>query len=320
LIAGLEEPTAGLIRFDDHVVNGLEPWQRNIAMVFQSYALYPHMTVAKNMAFGLEQRKYPKSEIEELVKRAADMLGISGLLDRKPVELSGGQRQRAAMGRAIVRRPKAFLFDEPLSNLDAALRAQMRIEIKKLHEMLATTVIYVTHDQIEAMTLGDRIVVMNEGEVVQIGDPMSIYEKPKTKFVAGFIGAPKMNFIPCRVVDSPGIGLALELTPEIVLPVPESARKACMPYLNQRMELGLRPEHIVEGRDSIRDGASFEATVEVIEPTGADTLVFFSISGTYVAARCRPRGISQVGKRVPFTADMSRMHLIDHENDTVISN
>src|SRR5690606_37787543 len=209
MIVGLEESTAGEIRFDDAAVNHLSPSQRNVAMVFQSYALYPHVTVARNMAFALEQRKVPKDDIERSVAQTARLLNIGELLGRKPKALSGGQRQRVAMGRAIVRSPDVFLFDEPLSNLDAALRTQMRLEIKKLHQLLKTTVVYVTHDQIEAMTLADRVVVMDKGQIVQVGAPMDVYENPRTRFVAGFIGAPRMNFIPAVVRR--GLSGALEL-------------------------------------------------------------------------------------------------------------
>ncbi len=317
MIAGLEETTGGHIRFDDQDVTKLPPKARDIAMVFQSYALYPHMTVAKNMAFGLKLKGMPKPDIDRAVKRAAELLNITELLGRKPRELSGGQRQRVAMGRAIVRDPRAFLFDEPLSNLDAALRAQMRVEIKKLHQTLKTTVIYVTHDQIEAMTLADRIVVMNGGEIAQIGDPMSLYLKPTSKFVAGFIGSPKMNFMPCRLVEANG-GLALSLADGVQLAVPEQRQQAYRPYLDKPVELGMRAEHLTENEPSRPTSQTFEVTVDVVEPTGAEALIFFSLNGHEFAARGDPYGARRPGQPIRLTAEMDHMHLIDLETDRVV--
>src|SRR5690242_2606310 len=221
MIAGLEEVTSGNISIGGEVVNDLPPKDRDIAMVFQNYALYPHMTAFENMSFGLKLRKFPKSEIRQRVEHAARILDITELLERRPKALSGGQRQRVAMGRAIVRNPKVFLFDEPLSNLDAKLRVQMRTEIKRVHQKVRTTTIYVTHDQVEAMTLADRVVVMNGGRIEQIGTPQELYHNPKTRFVAGFIGSPAMNFLPCKLEQN-GVGLKVRVSDAIVLPVPES--------------------------------------------------------------------------------------------------
>ncbi len=279
MVAGLEELTGGNIKFGGQIVNDLTPKQRNIAMVFQSYALYPHMTVFKNLAFGLKLKGFAKDEIKQRVAEAATLLGISELLGRKPRELSGGQRQRVAIGRAIVRQPLVFLFDEPLSNLDAALRGQMRVEIKKLHKALATTIIYVTHDQIEAMTLADRIVVMNAGRVVQVGDPMTVYNRPIDKFVAAFIGTPKMNFLPARLETAGGGELVLRLDGGGTLPVPESRSLAYQPYLNKAVEVGIRPDHLSIGNAGGSEHAYLEATIDVVEVTGAGALAFFSFAG-----------------------------------------
>src|SRR5712675_537499 len=223
MIAGLEEATSGEIYIGDQLVNDVPPKDRDIAMVFQNYALYPHMTVFENMSFGLRLKKFPKTEIKQRVDDAARILDITELLDRKPRQLSGGQRQRVAMGRAIVRNPKVFLFDEPLSNLDAKLRVQMRTEIKKVHQKVKTTTVYVTHDQVEAMTLADRVVVMNNGRIEQVGTPHDLYHHPKTRFVAGFIGSPAMNLMPCRLVDGNGTaGLSVKLSAKLSFPVPEA--------------------------------------------------------------------------------------------------
>jgi multiple sugar transport system ATP-binding protein len=316
MIAGLEDVSAGEIRFGDTVVNDMTPRERNIAMVFQSYALYPHMSVARNMAFALEQRKMPKAEIDELVRRTADLLNISELLERKPKALSGGQRQRVAMGRAIVRRPEVFLFDEPLSNLDAALRTQMRMEIKKLHQVLKTTVVYVTHDQIEAMTLADRIVVMDKGEVVQVGAPMEVYERPLTKFVAGFIGAPRMNFIASKVARAQG-GLHFDLGEGRGWKIPGDAGHLAA-LENRPIEIGIRPEHLLEGPGEGPGTVSFEAAPVVVEPTGADTIVFFTLNGTEVCARCRPDWSIQPGRPMTFHFNFDRIHVIDPETGVVV--
>src|SRR5512144_1397414 len=242
MIAGLEEVTSGNISIGGEVVNDLPPKDRDIAMVFQNYALYPHMTVYDNMAFGLKMRKFPKPEIEKRVREAADILGIQELLKRKPRQLSGGQRQRVALGRAIVRHPQVFLFDEPLSNLDAKLRVQMRVELKKLHERLGTTAIYVTHDQVEAMTLGDRVVVMRDGRVQQVGDPMELYNSPANRFVAGFIGSPAMNFAPVRIVaEKDGLWV---IGDGIRLKVPMPLTNRLGPYAGSDVTMGIRPEDL----------------------------------------------------------------------------
>jgi multiple sugar transport system ATP-binding protein len=316
MIAGLEDVTDGTIRFGDTVVNDMGPRERNIAMVFQSYALYPHMTVARNMAFALEQRKLPKSEINETVNRTAELLGISELLERKPKALSGGQRQRVAMGRAIVRRPEVFLFDEPLSNLDAALRTQMRMEIKKLHQLLKTTVVYVTHDQIEAMTLADRIVVMDKGEVVQVGAPMEIYERPRTRFVASFIGAPRMNFIPCAVRSTSSGGLNLEAGPSMAWAIPERHVDRFRPFENRDLEVAVRPEHVTR---EVSDPDSIELMVSpiVVEPTGADTLVVFALNGVDVSARCRPDWRIKAGVPMKFSICFDHLYTIDPKSGLV---
>ena len=251
------------------------------------------------------------------MRRAAGILQIDHLLERKPKEMSGGQRQRVAIGRAIVRDPKVFLFDEPLSNLDAALRAQMRVEIKKLHQALQTTVIYVTHDQVEAMTLADRIVVMNDGEIAQIGEPMMLYLNPASKFVAGFIGSPKMNFMPCRLVEANG-GLALSLADGVQLAIPEQRQQAYRPYLDKPVELGMRAEHLTENEPSRPTSQTFEVTVDVVEPMGAEALVFFSLNGHEFAARGNPYGAKRPGQPIRLTAEMDRMHLIDLETDRVV--
>src|SRR5918911_856056 len=240
MIAGLEDISDGDIMIGGDVVNDVPPKDRDIAMVFQNYALYPHMTVAENMSFGLRLKRYPKAEIKSRIDEAARMLDISELIDRKPKQLSGGQRQRVAMGRAIVRNPKVFLFDEPLSNLDAKLRVQMRTEIKKVHQKVTTTTVYVTHDQVEAMTLADRVVVMNGGLIEQIGSPNDVFHHPKTRFLAGFIGSPAMNFVPCRLVEKNG-GLAVQLSDRLSLPVPEPRIARYRPYTGQELIFGLRP-------------------------------------------------------------------------------
>src|SRR3982750_2790730 len=246
MIAGLEEITGGDIAIGGAVVNDVPPKDRDIAMVFQNYALYPHMNVYENMSFGLKLKRTPKDEIDRRVKHAAQILDITELLDRKPKRLSGGRRQRVARGRAIVRDPKVFLFDEPLSNLDAKLRVQMRTEIKKVHQTVKTTTVYVTHDQIEAMTLADRIAVMNEGRIEQIGTPQELYHHPATRFVAGFIGSPAMNFMPCRVQDGEGGALAVRVNDKIVLPVPPNRADRYAPHKGKEMVLGIRPEHLFE--------------------------------------------------------------------------
>ena len=318
MVAGLEPVSSGRIRFGNRVVNALPPKARDIAMVFQSYALYPHMNVYANMAFGLKLKGMKADEIRRRVKTAAELLNIETLLSRKPRELSGGQRQRVAMGRAIVRQPECFLFDEPLSNLDASLRAQMRVEIKKLHHRLATTMIYVTHDQIEAMTLADRIVVMDHGEIVQTGAPMEVYSHPVNKFVAGFIGAPRMNFFPATLAEADDGGQAVVVARSTPLRLPR-AETAYAPYLGREVELGIRPEHLAVVPSSRRERAAFEVTVEVVEPMGAQSLVVFDAGGTEGSALCEPGDAPKAGERVTLHADMSCAHIIDLATGDVVA-
>ncbi len=319
MIAGLEEVTKGDIFIGDRLVNDVPPKDRDIAMVFQNYALYPHMTVYENMSFGLKLRKYAKVEIDRRVKEAASILNIGELLSRRPKQLSGGQRQRVAMGRAIVRHPQVFLFDEPLSNLDAKLRVQMRTEIKKLHQKVDTTIIYVTHDQVEAMTLADRIVVMNAGNLEQIGTPQQMYETPGTRFVAGFIGSPSMNFINCTMEEDAG-ALWVRLDPNLRLRVPKNRVERYRPHMSKKLIFGIRPEHLTEKKPMTHEGdmVSFESKVEVTEPLGVDTMVFFAIQGQDYCARCTPQEVKRVGEMMPLMADMAKMHLIDATSDKVL--
>ena len=314
MIAGLEDITEGEISTDGRVVNELAPKDRDIAMVFQDYALYPHLSVFRNMSFGLEMQKIPAAEIRERVEAAAHILNIMDLLERKPKQLSGGQRQRVAMGRAIVRRPKVFLFDEPLSNLDAKLRTQMRTEIKKLHQKVATTIIYVTHDQVEAMTLAERIVVLRDGIIEQIGSPDEVYNHPNSMFVAGFIGAPTMNFIPCRLTGDDG-NLALSLPDDIVLPIPKDRRHRYAQYRDRDVVLGLRPEFFSPGED---DSAAISPRINVIEPLGSDTLFFFEIGSAEVVARTPPLTGLIPGDTLPLAVDTAKMHLFDAETQMVL--
>ena len=299
MVAGLEVISAGTIAIGDRVVNDLEPKDRDIAMVFQNYALYPHMSVFDNMAYGLKIRRFTRAEIEQRVNRAAAILELGPLLKRKPGQLSGGQRQRVAMGRAIVREPAVFLFDEPLSNLDAKLRVQMRFEIQKLHRQLATTSLYVTHDQVEAMTLAQRMVVMNAGRAEQIGTPMDVYEKPATQFVAGFIGSPAMNFLPGRA-DGAG---------RVALDGGGAARCAVAGVAAGRaLMAGIRPEHLVPCDQA---DAFFGGTLEMVEQLGADSLLHLGRDGGAVIARV-PQGVyPAIGTKVFLAADPARVHLFD---------
>jgi len=318
MIAGLEEATSGEIYIGDQLVNDVPPKDRDIAMVFQNYALYPHMTVFENMSFGLRLKKFPKAEIRERVQAAARILDITDLLDRRPKQLSGGQRQRVAMGRAIVRNPKVFLFDEPLSNLDAKLRVQMRTEIKKIHQTVTTTTVYVTHDQVEAMTLADRVVIMNAGRIDQIGTPHEVYHTPQTQFVAGFIGSPTMNFLPCRLVEN-GAGLTVRLSDWLALPVPASREARYRPRVGHELIFGLRPEHIREGRGEVPPGsAAFEARLDVVEPMGMETMVYFLVDGVEVCGRVDPAAAGTVGEAMRLVGDLNRMHLIDPRTELVV--
>ncbi|UPJ39271.1 sn-glycerol-3-phosphate ABC transporter ATP-binding protein UgpC [Bradyrhizobium sp. 40] len=319
MIAGLEDITDGDIMIGGDVVNDVPPKDRDIAMVFQNYALYPHMTVAENMSFGLRLKHYPKAEIKARVTEAARLLDITDLIDRKPKQLSGGQRQRVAMGRAIVRNPKVFLFDEPLSNLDAKLRVQMRIEIKKVHQKVRTTTVYVTHDQVEAMTLADRVVVMNKGRIEQIGTPNELYHKPATRFVAGFIGSPAMNFIPCRLQDVGG-KLNVRLTDRISFPLPpaRAARHSALPR-TENLLLGIRPEHLTESHAHLEPGVeTFDTVLDVTEPMGMETLVYFGLEGTPICGRVDPNAGAKDGGPMRLAMDLNNMHLLNEATGAVL--
>jgi multiple sugar transport system ATP-binding protein len=319
MIAGLEDITDGDIMIGGDVVNDVPPKDRDIAMVFQNYALYPHMTVAENMSFGLRLKRYPKAEIKTRIDEAARMLDIVELVDRKPKQLSGGQRQRVAMGRAIVRNPKVFLFDEPLSNLDAKLRVQMRIEIKKVHQKVRTTTVYVTHDQVEAMTLADRVVVMNNGRIEQIGTPNELYHNPATRFVAGFIGSPAMNFMSCRLEEIGG-KMHIRLTDRIVFPLPPARAER---YKNvsrtDKLQLGLRPEHITEASPHAEPGVeNFDAVLDVIEPMGMETMIYFIMDGAEICGRVNPNADARAGAPMRLAIDLNNMHLLNEATGAVI--
>ncbi|MEA3396861.1 MAG: ABC transporter ATP-binding protein [Chloroflexota bacterium] len=318
MLAGLEEISEGNIYIGDRLVNDVPPKDRDIAMVFQSYALYPHMTVYNNMAFGLKLRKVPKAEIEQRVKEAAGILGIEDLLDRKPKQLSGGQRQRVAVGRAIVREPNVFLMDEPLSNLDAKLRVQSRAEISKLHHRLGTTFIYVTHDQVEAMTMGTRIAVLKDGLLQQVDSPQNLYDTPVNAFVAGFIGSPSMNFFGAALIQDNGKIFA-DCKDFRVL-VPEDRYSVYKPYLGQQVTMGVRPEH-VHDPDYSPPGivpALIEAQVEVTELMGNEVVAYLSTPHHQFLGRLDPRTQAHVGKNVTAAFDMSRMHIFDQDTGLAI--
>ena len=314
MIAGLEEISEGELAIDGRVINDVEPKDRDIAMVFQNYALYPHMTVYDNMAFGLKLRKVKKAEIDKLVHEAAKILDIEHLLDRKPKALSGGQRQRVAMGRAIVRNPKVFLMDEPLSNLDAKLRVAMRTEIKKLHQRLKTTFIYVTHDQTEAMTMGSRIVVMKDGIIQQIDSPSNLYQKPVNVFVAGFIGSPQMNFMDATLEEKQD-GLYLVFGEEAVK-LPESKTEALKAYVGKEVTFGIRPEDIYEEGEF--DGAVVSASVEVTEMMGAETFLYLKIADKQFTARVGQDSSAQSGDAVKVVLDTNKIHVFDRETELAI--
>lgn len=319
LIAGLEEAQGGEIYIGKRLVNNIPPKNRNIAMVFQNYALYPHKNVYNNMAFGLMMRKLPKSEIDHRVKLAASILGIQDLLHRKPKQLSGGQRQRVALGRAIVREPQVFLLDEPLSNLDAKLRVQMRSELIKLHYRLEATMIYVTHDQVEAMTMGDRIVVMKDGVIHQIGNPLEVYNHPVNKFVAGFIGSPSMNFL-TGVLQKVDSHLVVDFGP-FLINVPRQLHQSAFPHLGKKITLGIRPEHIYADEGTFRGSLKsqpIEAFVDVYEPLGSDVILELLVDGcTFVAqVDSNTRARSQQNIKVYF--DEEKIHLFDFKTDQVI--
>src|SRR5579875_100162 len=316
-LAGLEEITAGDIYIGDRIVTNVPPKDRDIAMVFQNYALYPHMTVRDNLAFGLKLRHTPKNQINKRVEDVAEILGIEMLLDRKPKQLSGGQRQRVALGRAIVREPQVFLMDEPLSNLDAKLRVQTRAEIKKLHARLQTTTIYVTHDQVEAMTMGDRIVVMKDGVVQQVDTPLNLYEKPANLFVAGFIGSPAMNFVEVKLAKQDGKIIVdggvfhAEVPPEYV---PKLAD-----WVGRSVIFGIRPEDIYDRAFSpISDGAVLRATVDVHEPLGSDVILYLSAGDHSIVARVDARTQARMGQAAEVVMDMKKMHVFNPETHMAI--
>jgi len=326
MVAGLEEISSGNIFIDGKRVNDVPPKDRDIAMVFQNYALYPHMTVYKNMAFGLMLRKYPKAEIDQRVREAAQILGITDeQLERKPKALSGGQRQRVAVGRAIVRKPKAFLFDEPLSNLDAKMRVQMRAEISKLHDRLNSTMIYVTHDQVEAMTMGDRIVVMKDGLIQQVAEPLALYDNPKNMFVAGFIGSPPMNFFKGTIEQRPGalwfVEQATTNGPKgFSMRINDEMAKKLTGQVGKAVVFGSRPEDI-----NNRQHASFAqpdqtaaATVEVVEPMGAEIYLYLSTGSHSFVARVNPHEKAEVGQKLEMAFDLRKSHLFDAQTEQVI--
>ncbi|SEA37780.1 carbohydrate ABC transporter ATP-binding protein, CUT1 family (TC 3.A.1.1.-) [Desulfuromusa kysingii] len=319
MIAGLEDITAGTIEIGDRVVNDVAPKDRDAAMVFQNYALYPHMNVYKNMSFGLKLRKMPKDEIEKRVREAADILELEDYLFRKPHELSGGQRQRVAMGRAIVRRPAVYLFDEPLSNLDAKLRTQMRLEIKLLHHNVQNTIIYVTHDQVEAMTLADRIVVMRDGYIEQVGSPIEIFQHPANAFVAGFIGSPPMNLLSAVIINS-GDKQKLKLGEHLEIPIP--ARENTQFTDGQKVIMGLRTEdiHVTIADKQERKGPTCSANgiVKIVEPLGNETNIHMDVDGADLIARADGRHIFTAGEELELTLDLTHLHIFDAESEKSI--
>ena len=320
MIAGLEEISSGELWIGDKLVNDVEPKDRDIAMVFQNYALYPHMTVYDNMSFGLKLRKVPKPEIDKLVHEAAKILGIEQLLDRKPKALSGGQRQRVAMGRAIVRNPKVFLMDEPLSDLDAKLRVQMRIEIQKIHQRLETTIIYVTHDQTEAMTLGTRIVVLKDGIIQQVDTPQNLYDKPCNVFVAGFMGSPQMNLINAKVVQS-GEDVVLMFGGNTVkLPEGKAQKLIEAGYVDTTVIMGIRPEDLNDSEVIINANPDcvIEATIRVYELLGAEVYLYFDIDEVNCTARVNPRTTARPGDTIKLGIDMTKLHIFDKDTEQVI--
>ena len=316
MVAGLEEITKGTIKIGERVVNDVPPKDRDIAMVFQNYALYPHMSVYDNMAFGLKLRKFPKQEIQQRVQEAAVLLGIQELLQRKPRALSGGQRQRVAVGRAIVRKPQVFLFDEPLSNLDAKLRVAMRAELKKLHDRLQATVIYVTHDQVEAMTMGDRIVIMKDGLIQQVGAPLEVYAHPQNQFVAGFIGSPAMNFIPCTVSSKDG--QLFFTNPGLNLVVPSSRAKALAAYAGKPVTMGVRPEELREATPQDPANTVFDAMVEVVEPIGHEIYLDVQAGPVELIARVSPDTPAKVGQKIKLAATVEKLHAFDPQTEKAI--
>jgi len=318
-IAGLEEITSGDIYIGDRRVNEVHPKDRDIAMVFQNYALYPHMDVYQNMAFSLKQKKVHRNEIDVKVRSSAKLLGIDELLERKPRQLSGGQRQRVALGRAIVRSPQVFLFDEPLSNLDAKLRIVMRAELLDLHQKLKTTSIYVTHDQVEAMTMGDRLVVMNQGRIQQLDTPQNLYDHPVNRFVAGFIGSPPMNFIECRLSREDGHLHAR--TDVLNFRIPEAKAGKLGAYVGKQVLFGIRPEHILDPRsfEPGGKGETFQALVWVVEPLGSEKFVHLRVGSTTLVARMAPQVPVKMGENALFAAGMDRAYFFDKDTELVIA-
>jgi multiple sugar transport system ATP-binding protein len=316
MIAGLEAISSGDVSIDGQVVNDLAPMDRDIAMVFQNYALYPHMSVFDNMAFGLKMRKFDRREIATRVKEAADILGIGELLKRKPRQLSGGQRQRVALGRAIVRHPRVFLFDEPLSNLDAKLRVQMRVELRKLHQRLGTTAVYVTHDQVEAMTLGDRVVVMKDGVVQQIGEPLELYNRPVNKFVAGFIGSPAMNFATVTMADGNGRLTAKNGGLEIEVPAPHADRLRA--HTGHQLTIGIRPEDLRVASSADPAGLTFSAKVEVVEQLGSEVLLDLRVGNDSMVAAVDPVVRVKARDTLRLAVNPGRLHFFDAESEKAV--
>ena len=318
MIAGLEEISGGTVSIGERVVNALPPKDRDVAMVFQNYALYPHMSIRENLEFGLKIRKTPKPELDKLVNDAAEVLGITHLLDRKPKQLSGGQRQRVALGRAIVRKPAVFLFDEPLSNLDAKLRVQMRSEIKKLQQRLGVTSVYVTHDQIEAMTMGHRIAVMKEGKLQQLGTPLEVYERPANLFVAQFIGSPPMSFLNATLGAN---GEVLEVEGGSVrLPVPQTLRAATAGKGGRKVKVGIRPDHILPVSTTARgETAKLSVQVELVEPLGNESIVHSRLGDSSIVFRIPPQETPETGASLPVSLELDALHLFDAETEKRLS-
>ncbi len=316
-IAGLEDADSGSIEIGGQAVNHLPPRDRDIAMVFQNYALYPYMKVFDNIAFGLRSRNTPKAEIEPKVRRAAQMLAIDHLLDRYPRQLSGGQLQRVAIGRAVVRNARLYLFDEPLSNLDAQLRDEMRGEIKRLHQELGKTMIYVTHDQIEAMTMADRIVLLRDGRIEQAGAPLDLFERPATRYVAGFLGSPSMNFIEARLAGEGG-GVAIRLDDGTTLPLPASRLAKLGERRDQAVTLGVRPEHMSRAADGRPGLVRFSAGIELLQPTGSRTYATFKLGGVDVVAELQAHDVTEINQKIDLSMDMNRVILIDPATEKVI--
>jgi multiple sugar transport system ATP-binding protein len=318
MIAGLEEISEGEILIGDQIVNDVPAKNRDIAMVFQNYALYPHMTVYENLAFGLKLRHYPQKEIERRVQEAAEILGLGKMISRKPKELSGGERQRVAVGRAIVRKPKVFLFDEPLSNLDAKLRVQMRMELQKLHNRLQSTMIYVTHDQVEALTLGDRIVVMKDGHIQQVSDPVNVYENPANKFVAGFIGSPPMNFLNGKITATNGDYFFVDRGVKLRL-LPQHHAKIA-PFRDKEVVFGIRPEDIYDKifAQDARPEFTITATVDVVEPMGSEIYLYLNVGNNSFVARVSNQDTATVNQDLQVVFDMSKAHFFDPKTELAI--